>query len=478
MKNNTTLIYTLLLILGDFFALLAAFVLAYIVRVKFDPRPLIEQIPAFTYLRTFITVLPLWIVVHALIGLYTPRVYEKRFSEFGYLFIGSLLGILVLIGYDFIIKDNLFPARLVPLYGLFLAFTLLLIIRSILRAIQRALFKRGAWINRVLIVGQTKVTLELCNSLADPKLGYKVVGVVGDYQKGELPSAIKQFSSLELAIKSISKNHITSIIQTELYKDSSLNNEILDFAQTHHIGYRFVPGNTELFTGNIEVELFKSSMPLIAVHQTALIGWGKIAKRIFDLIVSAITLAILSPILILISILLFIFDPGPILFKQARLTRYGTKFFIYKFRTMKRKYNGLSPEEAFNKMNKPELIEEYRLNGDQLDHDPRVTIIGRFLRRWSLDELPQLLNVVRGELSLVGPRALVPEEIDQAENKQHILSVKSGITGLAQISGRRDIDFTERRKLDLYYVQNWSFWLDITILLKTLFVVLNRRGAK
>ena len=478
MKNNTTLLYTVLLILGDFFALVAAFVLAYIIRVKFDPRPLIEQIPALTYLRTFVTVLPLWIIVHALLGLYSPRVYEKRFSEIGRLLVGSFLGILVLIGYDFIVKDALFPARLVPLYGLVLAFALLLIVRTILKAFQRYMFTSGQWINRVLLVGTTSATLDLCNWLYSPGSGYKVVGVVGDYQKNELPKNIKHFDSLDVAIKSIGKNTINSIIQTELFQKNELNDEVLDYAQTHHIAYRFAPGNVELFTGKLEVELFRASMPLIAVHQTALIGWGKIAKRVFDLLFSVGLLIVLSPVLLIIALLLFIFDPGTIFFKQARLTRYGTTFYIYKFRTMKRKFNGLSPEDAFAKMGKPELIEKYRSNGDQLKSDPRISTIGRFLRRWSLDELPQLFNVVKGDLSMVGPRALVPEEINQAEHKKHILSVKSGITGLAQVSGRRDIDFAERRKLDVYYVQNWSFWLDIAILAKTLFVVLARKGAK
>ncbi len=129
-------------------------------------------------------------------------------------------------------------------------------------------------------------------------------------------------------------------------------------------------------------------------------------------------------------------------------------------------------------MNKPKLAKKFRLNGDYLEDDPRLTRIGRFLRQTSLDELPQLFNVVKGDLSLVGPRALVPEELDMFEKKHAVLSVKSGLTGLAQISGRKSISFEERRKLDVYYVQNWSFWFDIIILLKTLRVVLEGRGAK
>ena len=145
---------------------------------------------------------------------------------------------------------------------------------------------------------------------------------------------------------------------------------------------------------------------------------------------------------------------------------------------MKKQYSGLSPEEAFSKMGKPSLAIKYRENGDYLANDPRVTTIGSFLRKTSLDELPQLLNVLRGDISLVGPRALVPQELKNYPYKNLLLSVKSGLTGLAQISGRRDIGFDERRSLDLYYVQNWSFWLDIKIIFRTAIDVFRGRGAK
>ena len=144
---------------------------------------------------------------------------------------------------------------------------------------------------------------------------------------------------------------------------------------------------------------------------------------------------------------------------------------------MRQKYTDMSPEEGFIKMGRPELITAYREGGDQLENDPRVSPIGRFLRRTSLDELPQLINVVKGDISLVGPRALDPFELDKHPKKNLILAIKTGLTGLAQVSGRRDISFEERRKLDLYYVQNWSLWLDLVILMKTVRVVLGRRGT-
>ena len=135
-------------------------------------------------------------------------------------------------------------------------------------------------------------------------------------------------------------------------------------------------------------------------------------------------------------------------------------------------------EEAFIKMGKPQLIKKYRADGDYLKNDPRITKVGRFIRQTSLDELPQLFNILKGDISLIGPRALLPGELRDYGDRSLILSVKSGLTGFAQVSGRRDISFEERRSLDIYYVMNWSLILDLTIFFKTIATVLKRDGAK
>ena len=220
------------------------------------------------------------------------------------------------------------------------------------------------------------------------------------------------------------------------------------------------------------------SVPLIHTHPTPLMGYGQIVKRIMDVVGGTIGIIIASPIMLLVAIAVKISDPaGPILMhgkQQKRLTRYNRPFKVYKFRSHYAKFDGKTDEEVFRMVGKPELIEEYRKNGDKLDHDFRVTPVGRFIRRFSLDELPQLFNVVKGDISLVGPRALVPHELSAYDKKHVLLAVKSGLTGLAVVSGRRSISFEERRRIDLYYVQNWSIWLDITILLKTCLVIFQK----
>jgi exopolysaccharide biosynthesis polyprenyl glycosylphosphotransferase len=465
---------------GDFLALVLAFVGAYILRVTFGltigERIVAHPVHSITYIKIFALLAPFWLLIFALLGLYSSNIYEKRFAEAGRLFMGSFAGLLFVLAYAYASNQVIFPAKLVPVYGFILAFLFVLLFRNLARATRSLLFKFNIGITNLLVVGDTKITAELIKSLWDSKTsGYRIVGIVGKNlaENINLPT----FESFSEATEKIGSNDIHSIVQTELYANSDKNNEVLTFAQEHHIAYRFVPGNTELFVGNLEVELFRQSVPVVAVHQTALIGWGRIVKRLFDLFVSIVLLLVTSPIFIIIALLNKLFSGG-VFFRQARLTRFDNEFRVFKFRTQYKKYDGTTPEEAFTMMGKPELIKKYRENGDYLEKDPRVTPFGRFLRRTSLDELPQLFNVIRGDLSLVGPRALIPEELKAYAKHHAILSVKSGLTGLAQVSGRRNISFDERRNLDMYYVQNWSFWNDIIILLKTIRVVLTGSGAK
>jgi exopolysaccharide biosynthesis polyprenyl glycosylphosphotransferase len=479
MKNNASLVYNFCLIVGDALAITVAFTVAYILRVTLDHQALSANVHAHTYISILVSLLPFWILIFGLLGLYNLRVYEKRFAELGRLLVATFIGMLFVISYSYMTNTVIFPARLVTAYGFGLAFFFVLLFRTVARGLRRELFAYGVGINHVLLVGDTKTTHRLIDALTNtPVTGYKVIGVVGGVKhplKSDTP--YKQYASFADAVSHLKGRPLHTIIQTELYAAGEKNDEILTYAQEHHAAYRFVPGNSELFVGKIEVDLFHA-VPIIAVHQTALIGWGRVVKRLTDLILGSLFLVLASPIMLLTAIAVKLTDGGPIFFRQERLTRFNTRVKIFKFRSIKPLYSGLEPEAAFSKMGRPELSVEYFRNNDVLDDDPRLTAIGRFIRLYSIDELPQLLNVVRGDISLVGPRALVASELDKSEQKNLILSVKSGVTGLAQISGVRDLSFVERRKLDLYYVQNWSFWNDIVILVKTFWVVLFHKGSR
>lgn len=481
MKNNASLIYNACLVVGDALALVAAFVAAYLLRVKLQFGLNSHQLGPSNgraFLVIFLGVLPFWILIFSLLGLYNASIYEKRFKEFGRLLMGSFVGLLFVVFWNFLADKPIFPARLVPIYGFVFAFAFLVIFRNLARFIRIQLFAYNIGLTRVLLVGNTNMTKELLDWLGDSRhSGYQVVGVVGGKEGQGGHAHVPLHHTFDQFLASY-KGELHGIVQTELYADEMRNAKILTYAQEHHVGFRFVPGNTELFVGNIEVELFRSSIPVLTVHQTPLFGWGRVLKRLSDLLLGGGALLIASPFMLLIALLMKITEPrAPILYKPHRLGRFGNTVPIFKFRSMKYAYTDMSPEDGFKKMGRPELIKQYRDGGDQLPNDPRVSFMGRFLRKTSLDELPQLLNVLRGDISLVGPRALDPFEMEAHPKRNLILAVKTGLTGLAQVSGRRDISFEERRKLDLYYVQNWSLWLDIVIIFKTIRVVLGRRGT-
>lgn len=472
MKNSASLIYNFFLLVGDILALLIAFIGAYLIRAHLYSAPVAHTVHITTYIGVFLAVVPFWIVMFALIGLYSNDIYQKRFNELGLLLVGSFIGMLFVVFWNYLSLQPILPSKLVPIFGFILAFIFLVIFRNLIRFIRTELFAYNIGLNRVLIIGNTDIANELVDSLFNSKQsGYDVVAVVGGKQALGKHRQVPLFHRFSEALVAV-KEPVNTIVQTELYADEARNREILEYAQTHHIAYRFVPGNTELFVGNLDVELFRGSLPVIAVHQTALVGWGRIIKRIFDLIVSLVLIIITSPIMLIIVIAELCTGGDPI-WRQTRLTRFNNEFGTLKFRTLKRAYHRMSPEDGFTKMGRPELIKTFRDNGNQLNDDPRITPLGRFLRKTSLDELPQLFNVVKGDISLVGPRALVPQDLSQYEKRHAILSVKSGITGLAQVSGRNNIPLDERRKLDMYYVQHWSFWLDLIILTKTVRVILS-----
>lgn len=452
--------------MGDFLALLAAFIGGYGIRAH-SKVPVAHPIPSHTYIEVFLVLLPFWILVFALLGLYNSSVYENRFSELPRLLIGSFIGLTFVIFWNFVSVKPIFPSKLVPIYGFILAFIFLVIFRNLARFVRGQLFGYRVGLSHVLIVGNTAMSHELIDSMIDSKRsGYKIVGLVGSKRSASAHKLHVYESFGEFLEKNPNPN-LHGILQTELYADEPRNAEILTYAQEHHTTYRFVPGNTELFVGNVNVELFRGSTPVITVRQTALFGWGRIVKRLFDLVMSSILIVLTSPVFLIVAITVKLQDGGTVFFRQVRLTRYNREFLVFKFRTQGAQFGKGTPEDDFALLGRPDLAKEFRANGNYLVDDPRITKVGRILRSSSLDELPQLFNVFRGELSLVGPRALIPNDLAEYQKKHTILSVKSGITGLAQVSGRNDIPVDERRKLDLYYAQNWSFWLDITILAKT-----------
>lgn len=468
-KHHNNAAFSLLLVVGDVLAILGAYSLAYIVRVKVDDAPVADFIPAQAYFMSLLTLVPFIILVFSLIGTYKNIDHQKKFSQIIRVLLGALVAMLCLITLDYFYEDPLFPAKLVPLYGLLFSIGLLGLVRVGLFTARWIWRRKEDNLRTVVIVGDTPTAASIAKSVKRRNSGYKLIGVVGDRRL--------KFTTHKDLKGAVRRKSPDIIIQVATNQQPLVNPELLEYAVKHFTEFKFIPSDADKLSSQAKLELFMGDVPVLDITQTALSGWGRIAKRVLDFTVSLIALIVASPIILIIAIINY-FAFGKVFFKHGRLTFGDRTFQLYKFQTVSRHLNGLTPEEAFTKIGRPELIKKYRDGGDFLEDDPRYGAWAKFLRKTSLDELPQLWNVLKGDISLVGPRALIPQELETFEQRYLILSVKSGITGLAQISGRRDLPWDQRRKLDIYYVQNWSFGLDLQILVNTAWQVIMRRGAQ
>lgn len=474
MRNKSDFILRLCLIVGDAVALVLSFAMAYFIRVHVDPRPYVFESQLLDFTTSIALLVPILLIILAMLGLYKKSIFlgKSRLPERSRLVVAAILSVTALIVYDFFKGENLFPVRVMALTSVVLSFVFLLIERIVIRFFVRLIFKKAYGVKNVIIIGNSKNTEYLADYITStPESGLHLVGIVSN--KKFIPKDIKtkQYSSLKEALQ---KTKTDIIFQTDEKSTEYVYKQAVD----RHIWYYFVPSETALSSHFGEMELIGNT-PAVLVMTTPLSGGYVVIKRLFDIIFSlvAIIIAAIPMIIIWLIIKITDFKHSPV-YADERLTQYNRKFKCYKFRSMKPEYSGLTAEEAFTKMGKPELIKKYRKDGDYLKNDPRITKIGRFIRKTSLDELPQLFNILKGDISLIGPRALLPGELRDYGDRSLILTVKSGLTGFAQVSGRRDISFEERRALDIYYVRNWSLLLDVSIFFKTIAAVLKEDGAK
>lgn len=478
MPTKNTKFYSFLLVLADMVVLLIAFTLAYIVRVHYDPRPLLAPVYAAVYAQAFLLIVPIWIAIFASIGLYNASTYNRRLVEWSKIALGAFIGVLVIIGWEYVSGKHFFPARLVAFYAFAGSFALLLVEREIFRLVRSLMFRFGHGVSHVLVIGNSAATKDIAANLAHTEeSGYKIIAIAGPAKFIPENLSVEHFSSVEQALKHVNNLEITTIIQTDLYDSAERNQRILNAALVNHINYSFIPGEPEFYTGKNTVDVFLG-YPMISVSQTPLIGWGAIMKSIFDRIIALVLIVVLSPVFLLLIILQKLFNPGRVFYVSKRLSKFSQPVDLIKFRSMRPEFGKKDAADEFRDMGREDLAQEYEANR-KVERDPRITAFGHFLRNTSLDELPQLFNVLRGDLSLVGPRPILPQEAKFSPSKTALLhSVKSGVTGLWQVSGRSNLSFDERIELELFYAQNWSFWLDIKILFKTVAVVFRRTGAK
>lgn len=460
--KRSEIFFGLLRIPVDFLAVMAALWAAYALRAREDILPSFFKAPDLgsfpppdVYMKISIGGTIAFLILLALFRLYAMRATDSLAAEVRKIFFASLIWLMAVITYYFVLRQ--FPfSRLVLFYAAAGAFVFVSFGRALIKVVQRHMLRRGIGKRRIVFVGENAITEELRDFFLRSGFAH-VAGVVRNF--------------LDLSAMLEEKQGIEEVIQTQ--DDHEQAEYIIDLCRQRHLQYHFVPDLLEMHRSNIEIFAL-AGIPLISLRPTPLEGWGRVFKRAFDIAGSLLGLIILSPILLLIAVAVKLDSPGTVFFlflddgkPATRIGERGCHFSCLKFRTMK---------TGTHAMRYKELADRNLRRGTpmvKIKNDPRVTPVGSLLRRFSLDELPQLWNVLRGDMSLVGPRPHLPEEVEKYDDHQKfLLTIKPGITGLAQISGRSDLPFEEETRLDTYYIENWSLWMDLKILIKTVFVVI------
>ncbi|MBP2628360.1 MAG: Undecaprenyl-phosphate galactose phosphotransferase, WbaP [Firmicutes bacterium] len=464
----------LVLMTVDYVVIVAALLTAWFIRVSIVPQYFTSLMPFDIQGILLYVVIPSnYISFLAYEGLYSKRLpfwqcAEKVFKICTYV---SLFAIMVM----YFVGTAEQVSRLFVAFTWIISFVYLCIARYF---VKKGLTATGLWQKPVVIVGAGKTAEILAQTFTDePSMGYKIVGVVED-NLAERPLVhryphIGTFATVEQAVKS-------SEVQDVIIAAPGLQREeLLDLVyriQPYVRNLTIVPDLFGVPLSNMSVEtLFNEKIVLLKSRNNLSLIRNFLIKRCFDIVAGSIICVMILPILIVLAIKIKADSSGPIMHNAKRLGRNGQEFSCYKFRTMH--VNGDSMLQDYFKEN-PSAKEEWDKFAKLKDYDPRVTKAGMLLRRYSLDELPQIINVLKGEMSLVGPRPYLPREKERMSYYANtILDTVPGITGLWQVSGRNEITFEGRLELDVWYVRNWSFWQDIVLLFKTIGVVMGRKGA-
>lgn len=461
------LVFSIISLVLDYLLLVAAGLVAYSLRftgLAQSVRPVIFELPLTSYAELVVWVALVWIVIFAFMGLYTTSHRQKAAQELAKIFVGCSLGLLAIILFIFWSRE-FFSSRFIILAAWLLSVIFVSAGRLFLRSLRRYLLKRNKGVTSVVLVGEDKTTNQLASLFhKQPVWGFRVVEKMPVFDEDKATRLIR--------------NGLDEIFLTDPHIDRETRLRVLGFCTAHHLGFRYTADIFDARSHNVSFQTM-GGIPIIEIKKTPLEGWGRVAKRIFDVAVSAVLIVFLVPLFFLIAAIVKLDSQGPAVVRLRRVGKQGKTFNIYKFRSMIKNAH-LLKYDSRGKV-RPELAAlNERKDGPLFKSvaDPRITRVGTFLRRFSLDELPQLWNVLKGDMSLVGPRPHEPEEVQWYQNSHiKLLAIKPGMTGLAQLSGRSTLTFEEETRLDTYYVENWSLVLDIQILLKTPFVVFGERTA-
>jgi exopolysaccharide biosynthesis polyprenyl glycosylphosphotransferase len=427
--------------------------------------------PFSAYLPLALILTALTLAILRFEGLYTIARGRSYLNEIYTIVNGTTTAILLIMAFTFFVRPLVF-SRAVYVYAAVLIVCFLAAARAAQRIAYSYYRKRGAGVDRVLIVGAGELGRALMrNIVAQPDLAYDVFGFVDDDpERGKTDlGRFKALGGTDQLPKLVREMLVDEVIVTLPWTAREKIIAIIELCQRSGVSAKVVPDLFQLSLSRVTFDDV-GGVPLIGVRETKMGLLNSVIKRTIDLVVGSLLLILATPIMAITSLLIRLDSPGPIIFTQTRIGRGGRAFVARKFRSMR-----VGAEE-----------EQARLNGlneatgplFKIRNDPRRTRLGRFIRRTSLDELPQLFNVIRGEMSIVGPRPPMPSEVEQYQDwHKRRMEVSPGLTGLSQVSGRSELTFDEQVMLDIYYIENWTPWLDLWIILKTVPVVLLARGA-
>ncbi|HMS33651.1 MAG TPA: sugar transferase [Ignavibacteria bacterium] len=450
------------LFLSDFLFINLAWIVYYYVRI--DSGWIVYANPPAFLVPLFVIYI-YWLIIFSFAGLYQHWFVRSRFDEFSSVFktvsFGCFILFFIIFIDDFFNKAPIISRFLILIYWLLLVLSVSLG-RIIIRSIQRNLLEKGIGLRNTLIVGDGEKAVNLNEMISKyHQLGYKILGFVS-LDEG---SSIKDgtLGSLAEITGIIRKNSVSEILIALEPKEKEKLIDIIRYCTEEKVNMKILPDMYEIVSGMARTNQIYG-VPLIEVMPDIMSPAGKLTKRIIDVSVSASTLIILSPMLLLVSLIIKISSRGPVLYKQVRVGRKGEEFIMYKYRSMVMNSEEYGPEWAG-------------------ENDPRITKTGRILRKLYIDEIPQMINVLKNEMSLIGPRPERPYFVEQLKKEipyyYKRLSVKPGITGWAQIKHKYDSsleDVKTKVQYDFYYIENMSLKLDFKIMINTVIVILLMKG--
>lgn len=461
--KRAELVFNIASIPVDIISLLFAGLVSFYFRLQIAGRlPILFSLDLNAYLRDLFISVPIMIGIFALAGLYNLKGTRKFSPEFLKVLISISISLLLVI-IIFFFNQRTFPSRLIILTAWALGIIFVVMGRYILRKVQVLYLSRGYGLRNLAIIDGPGSELNLIDEIKNNKhLGYRVVAVLENSSE-----------MLEQLHELYNKNQLEEILQANPALSQDINLELVQFARNRGLYFSFVPNLFEVQRNVVETETI-NGIPYISLKNTPLEGWGRVVKRIFDIIAASVCLILTSPLFLVISILIKLDSSGRILYAAPRVGS-DREFTFYKFRTM---YSHLSVGEGYGGQEAQRLREQMKKNSmrqgpiPKFKDDPRITAVGKFLRRTKLDEIPQFLNVLKGDMSMVGPRAHVLDEVQRYRDKyRRVFTIKPGIFGLAQLSqiSRPELPFEEEMRLNIFYIDNWSLWIDIGILGKSFY---------